>query len=266
MSLLPSVMVFKKDLEGEGRAEGGYVLRDNAILDLESHDGSDEIGKTRHEEEAFVGNYRRAVVVHFLPLRGRKREENKHEEEREDCGYDGTRSFGGHGETLTLTFVIGFFDDTLDHESVHHELRSAFRRRENDSHHYSTCIASGEQAVETKRNGHTDRVEHKVGNTTMMKHGKRIRNVTKHKLVMKKERYSHLKTPRQIGNRIIFIHLLVCATLFINNRPDARYNVAREHQRYRTPWQTLTNLDEKIQQKDPWLDRACPKHIDGVLD
>ena len=29
---------------------------------------------------------------------------------------------------------------------------------------------------------------------------------------------------------------------------------------------TLTNLDEKILQKDPWLDRACPKHIDGVLD
>ena len=81
----------------------------------------------------------------------------------------------------------------------------------------------------------------------MMKHGKRIGNVTKHKLLVKNKRLFHLKTPGQIGNRIILVHLLVCATLCVNIQSDALYNITREHQRHRTPWQTLTNLDEKIQ-------------------
>ena len=81
----------------------------------------------------------------------------------------------------------------------------------------------------------------------MMKHGKRIRYVTKHKLRMKNKRLHHLKTPGQIGNRVILIHLFVCTTLCVNILPDALYNITREHQRHRTPWQTLTNLDEKIQ-------------------
>ena len=52
-----------------------------------------------------------------------------HQQEGENRRNDRTGGFGGHGKTLALTFIIGLFDDTLDDESVDHELRSAFCRR-----------------------------------------------------------------------------------------------------------------------------------------
>ena len=57
--------------EGLRRERGRerYVLRHDAVLDLESDDSGEQIGNSGHEKEAFVGNDRSPVVVHFLSLR-----------------------------------------------------------------------------------------------------------------------------------------------------------------------------------------------------
>lgn len=44
------------------------VLRDHTVLDLQSHDRGDEVGKPGHEEKALVGNHRRAVFMNLLPI------------------------------------------------------------------------------------------------------------------------------------------------------------------------------------------------------
>lgn len=44
------------------------MLRDHAVLDLQSHDGGDEVRKPGHEEKTLVGNHRRTVLVNLLPI------------------------------------------------------------------------------------------------------------------------------------------------------------------------------------------------------
>ena len=107
---------------------GGHVLRHHAVLDLQRDDRCEEVGKTRHEEEAFVRNHRRSVFVRFLLVKKKHEEKNKHQQQRKNRRKHCAGGLRSHGQTLTATFIIRLLHNALHHQRVDHQLGSAFRR------------------------------------------------------------------------------------------------------------------------------------------
>ena len=95
----------------------------------------------------------------------------------------------------------------------------------------------------------------------MLEDGQRIGHVSKEELERERNvQIEYFKTPWNINNGVIRIHLLHRQMLVVSPC-NCVYDFCIKHERQRCPRQTHSKLNEEIQKKETWLNRACPEHI-----
>ena len=161
------------------REGSGNELGHAAIIDLERDDGSANVGHASQREHPLVGD-----IKHVLEVR-RSECAHKHQNQRNNGGSNGTRRLGGHSERLASAFVIGLLVNALHDERIDHDLSTALRRVQDNTHNQRCLVAMNHERIGHEDDGDNEGIENEVGNTTVFQNGEGVGDVAKHELGMR---------------------------------------------------------------------------------
>ena len=164
------------DVKREG---SGHELGHAAIIDLERDDGSANVGYTSQRKHPLVGD-----IEHVLEVRQNECA-HKHQNQRKNGCSNGTRRFGGHSERLASAFVIGLLVHALHYERIDHDLSTALRCVQDNTHNQCRLIAMNHERIGHEDERDNEGIENEVGNTTMFQNGEGVGDVAKHELGMR---------------------------------------------------------------------------------